>query len=163
MQKIAVYPGSFDPITMGHVDIIERIAKIFDEVIVLVSKSQAKQYLFTAEERAQFIKDYFHNISNIKVDTHNGLTVDYMKSKNAKVIVRGMRAVSDFEHEGTLASMNQRLDPNIETFMIFSRPELYFVSSRAVKELARNGGEISNIVPSGVMAALKSRLSVKEH
>lgn len=147
MSKIAVYPGSFDPITTGHLDIIERISHIFDHVIVLVADSNDKKYMFTADERAQFLKKAVGQNSKIEVDIFKGLTVEYMRKRKAHVIVRGLRAVADFEYEGTLASMNHRLAPEVETFMVFSRPEYYFISSRGVKELARNGGDLKGLVP----------------
>lgn len=161
MAKIAVYPGSFDPITMGHVDIIQRVSKIFDRVIVLVAESGDKNYLFNANERAEFISQCFSNQKNIEVDIHKGLTIDYMRKKNAQVIVRGLRAVADFEYEGTLANMNYRLAPEIETFMIFSRPEYYFISSRGVKELAKNGGELKGLVPDFLISSLENKFIQK--
>ena len=161
MKKIAVYPGSFDPITSGHVDIIERISKVFDHIIILVSQSSDKNYLYTVEERKNFIREQFKNVTNIEVDSFQGLTVDYMKMKNAQIIVRGLRAVADFEYEGTLASMNKMLSPEIETFMIFSRPEFYFISSRGVKEVAKNQGSLQGLVPEIVMPSLKSKYSIK--
>ncbi len=157
MAKIAVYPGSFDPITIGHVDIVQRVSKIFDQVIVLVAESSDKNYLFNSEERADFIGRSFHDQKNIQVDIHKGLTIDYMRKKNAQVIVRGLRAVADFEYEGTLANMNYRLAPDIETFMIFSRPEYYFISSRGVKELAKNGGELKGLVPDFLITNLENK------
>ncbi len=144
--KIAVYPGSFDPITIGHIDIIKRVSQIFDHVIVLVSFSKEKKYLFSIDERVEFVRKSIQ-LQNVEVAAHKGLTVDYMKRRKATVIVRGLRAVADFEYEGTLANMNYRIAPEIETFMIFSRPEYYFISSRGVKELARNGGDLSGLVP----------------
>ena len=158
MPKIAVYPGSFDPITTGHLDIIERISHIFDHVIVLVTDSNEKKYLFDAEERMNFLKKAVKGNKKIEVDTFQGLTVEYMKKKKAHVIVRGLRAVADFEYEGTLASMNRRLAPEIETFMVFSRPEYYFISSRGVKEVARNGGNLKGLVPDLVMKSLQKKL-----
>lgn len=158
MKKIAVYPGSFDPITTGHLDIIERISKIFDSVIVLVAESDQKNYLFTPSERVDFLKKALNIYPNVEVDVFKGLTVEYMRQKKAHVIVRGLRAVADFEYEGTLASMNRRLAPEIETFMIFSRPEYYFISSRGVKEVARNGGNLQGLVPDFLIDQLKSRL-----
>jgi pantetheine-phosphate adenylyltransferase len=157
MAKIAVYPGSFDPITIGHVDIVQRVSKIFDQVIVLVAESSDKNYLFNSDERADFIRRCFHDQKNIQVDIHKGLTIDYMRKKNAQVIVRGLRAVADFEYEGTLANMNYRLAPDIETFMIFSRPEYYFISSRGVKELAKNGGELKGLVPDFLITNLENK------
>jgi len=158
MSKIAVYPGSFDPITVGHIDMIQRISKIFDQVIVLVAESDQKNYLFTAQERVDFLKREIGKNSKIEVDLFQGLTVDYMKKRKAHVIVRGLRAVADFEYEGTLASMNRRLAPDIETFMIFSRPEYYFISSRGVKEVARNGGDLKGLVPEFVIPELMKKL-----
>ena len=158
MSKIAVYPGSFDPITMGHLDIIDRISHIFDRVIVLVAESQQKKYLFSSAERAAFLKKATKDNPKVEVDIFQGLTVDYMRRHQAHVIVRGLRAVADFEYEGTLASMNHRLAPEIETFMIFSRPEYYFISSRGVKEVARNGGTLKGLVPDFVIQDLLSKL-----
>lgn len=158
MSKIAVYPGSFDPITMGHLDIIDRISHIFDRVIVLVAESQQKKYLFSSSERAAFLKKATQGNQKVEVDIFQGLTVDYMRRHQAHVIVRGLRAVADFEYEGTLASMNHRLAPEIETFMIFSRPEYYFISSRGVKEVARNGGTLKGLVPDFVIQDLLSKL-----
>ena len=158
MSKIAVYPGSFDPITTGHLDIIERISNIFDHVIVLVAESNQKNYLFSAEERAGFLKKVVAANPKVEVDIFQGLTVEYMKKRKAHVIIRGLRAVADFEYEGTLASMNKRLAPGIETFMIFSRPEYYFISSRAVKEVARNNGELKGLVPEFIIPELTKKL-----
>lgn len=161
MQKIAVYPGSFDPITSGHIDIIQRVSKIFDQVIVLVADAGDKNYLFDSVERAEFIRKCFNEQKNIHVDIHRGLTIDYMRKKNAQVIVRGLRAVADFEYEGTLANMNHRLAPEIETFMIFSRPEYYFISSRGVKEVAKNGGALKGLVPDFLISSLEKKLNQK--
>ncbi|AGH96291.1 pantetheine-phosphate adenylyltransferase [Pseudobdellovibrio exovorus] len=158
MSKIAVYPGSFDPITTGHLDIIDRISHIFDHVIVLVADSNEKNYLFSAEERAAFLKNATAGNSKIEVDVFQGLTVDYMRKRKAHVIVRGLRAVADFEYEGTLASMNRRLAPEVETFMVFSRPEYYFISSRGVKEVARNGGALHGLVPDFVIESLQKKI-----
>ncbi|MBC7458910.1 MAG: pantetheine-phosphate adenylyltransferase [Bdellovibrionaceae bacterium] len=159
MSKVAVYPGSFDPITTGHLDIIERIANIFDHVIVLVAESDQKNYLFTAQERAAFLKEATKTNSKIEIDIFSGLTVEYMKKRKANVIVRGLRAVADFEYEGTLASMNKRLAPHIETFMIFSRPEYYFISSRGVKEVAGNQGDLKGLVPDFIIPELTKKLT----
>ena len=161
MLKIAVYPGSFDPITIGHTDIIQRVSKIFDQVIVLVSDSSDKSYLYNSVERAGFVKKCFESQKNVQVDIHQGLTIDYMRKQKAQVIVRGLRAVADFEYEGTLANMNYRLAPEIETFMIFSRPEYYFISSRGVKEVAKNGGELMGLVPDFLISDLNKKLNKK--
>ncbi len=158
MSKIAVYPGSFDPITNGHIDIINRVSKIFDRVIVLVANSSDKKYLFTSEERAEFVKNSIQTI-NVEVAVHSGLTTEFMKANRAQVIIRGLRAVADFEYEGTLANMNHRLAPDIETFMIFSRPEYYYISSRGVKEMARNNGALKGLVPEFLEPLLLKKLA----
>ncbi len=158
MSKIAVYPGSFDPITSGHIDIINRVAKIFDHVIVLVANSSDKKYLFTSDERAQFVRKSIQAL-NVQVAVHSGLTTEFMKAKKAQVIIRGLRAVADFEYEGTLANMNHRLAPDIETFMIFSRPEYYYISSRGVKEMARNHGSLKGLVPEFLEPLLIQKLA----
>lgn len=155
--KTAVYPGSFDPITIGHIDIIKRVSQIFDHVIVLVSNSSDKKYLFSAEERSEFVRKSIDS-TNVTVASHTGLTTEFMKKNKAQVIVRGLRAVADFEYEGTLANMNYRLAPEIETFMIFSRPEYYFISSRGVKEVARNKGELKGLVPDFLCNVLTLKL-----
>ncbi|XGC81393.1 pantetheine-phosphate adenylyltransferase [Bdellovibrio bacteriovorus] len=157
MTKIAVYPGSFDPITMGHVDIINRIAPFYDQVIVLVAQSSQKQSLFTAEERKALIEQSLAHTKNVKVDIFGGLTVDYMKKANAQVIVRGLRAVVDFEYEMTMANMNKKLAPEIETLLVFASPEYYYISSRGVKEIAVNGGALKDLVPEIVISALEKK------
>lgn len=158
MSKIAVYPGSFDPITNGHIDIINRVSKIFDHVIVLVANSSDKKYLFSSEERAEFVRNSIQ-VKNVEVAVHSGLTTEFMKANKAQVIIRGLRAVADFEYEGTLANMNHRLAPDIETFMIFSRPELYYISSRGVKEMARNNGALKGLVPDFLEPLLIKKLA----
>ncbi len=156
--RIAVYPGSFDPITMGHVDIVERIAAAFDEVVVLISESTQKSSLFTREERKKLIQSVFSERKNIIVDTWDGLTVDYLAKINAGIIVRGLRAVVDFEYEMTMASMNKKLAPQVETMLVFASPEYYFISSRGVKEVAKNGGSLAGLVPDVVSQALAIKL-----
>jgi pantetheine-phosphate adenylyltransferase len=156
--KTAIYPGSFDPITLGHIDIIERISKMFDQVIVLVSESPQKSGLFTSLERKDLIEKALLNLKNVQVDIHEGLTVDYVKKNKADVIVRGLRAVVDFEYEMTMANINRKLDPSIETVLVFANPEYYFVSSRGVKEVARYGGSLEGLVPECVKQPLKQKL-----
>lgn len=162
--RTAVYPGSFDPITLGHIDIIQRISKQFDQVIVLISESPDKKSLFTVAERRQFIEKSLPSLKNIKVDVCTGLTVDYCHRHKAQVIVRGLRAVVDFEYEITMASMNKKLAPDVETMLVFASPESYFISSRGVKEVARHGGELKGLVSEHVMPHLIKRLhsSVKK-
>ena len=158
MANIAVYPGSFDPITMGHVDLINRMARLYDEVIVLVAQSSQKNSLFTAEERKELILNTMVHLKNVRVDIFDGLTVEYMKKANARVIVRGLRAVVDFEYEMTMANINKKLEPNIETMLVFASPEYYYISSRGVKELAINGGSLKDLVPDVVIEAMAKKL-----
>lgn len=157
-KKIAVYPGSFDPITMGHVDIIKRIAAVYDEVIVLVAQSSQKQSMFSAEERKVLIEKSLPELKNLKVDIFEGLTVEYMKTAKAQIIVRGLRAVVDFEYEMTMANMNKKLAPEIETLLVFASPEYYYISSRGVKEVALNGGALKGLVPEVVIEALEKKI-----
>lgn len=162
MKRIAVYPGSFDPITNGHIDIINRISPHYDHVIILVAQSASKTSLFTAEERKQLIESSLSHVKNISVDIFEGLTVDYMKKVNASVIVRGLRAVVDFEYEMTMASMNKKLAPDVETMLVFARPEYYYISSRGIKEIALNKGSLEGLVPDIVDSALKTKLEIKK-
>ncbi|HEY1078699.1 MAG TPA: pantetheine-phosphate adenylyltransferase [Bdellovibrio sp.] len=157
MSRVAVYPGSFDPITSGHVDIINRIARQYDQVIVLVAQSSQKSSMFTAEERKELIEKSLSHLHNVKVDIFGGLTVDYMKKVNSKVIIRGLRAVVDFEYELTMANMNRKIAPEIETLLVFASPEFYYVSSRGIKELALNNGPLKDLVPDCVIKALEEK------
>lgn len=157
-KNIAVYPGSFDPITLGHVDIIERLSVLYDEVIVLVSESMQKSHLFSATERKQLIEQSMIDLKNVRVDIWNGLTVDYMREANSNVVVRGLRAVVDFEYELTMANMNKKLAPDIETVLVFASPEYYYISSRGVKEVARFGGSLKGLVPKHVIRPLTQRM-----
>jgi pantetheine-phosphate adenylyltransferase len=157
-SRIAVYPGSFDPITLGHIDIIRRISELYDKVIVLVAHADEKKSLFTKDERVLLIKKALIKFKNVSVDSHQGLTVDYARSCGAKVIVRGLRAVVDFEYEASMGNMNKTLAPDIETVLVFSSPEYYFISSRMVKDVAKNKGQVKNLVPLTVTKALKNKL-----
>ena len=157
-MKKAIYPGSFDPITMGHIDIIKRISKQFEEVTVLISESSQKEYLFTVAERKFLMKESLYDLKNVKIDSHLGLTVDYAVKNQATAIVRGLRAVVDFEYEMTMASMNKKLNPEIETILVFASPESYFISSRGVKEVARYGGSLEGLVPNHVVPALIEKM-----
>lgn len=156
-MKIAVYPGSFDPITNGHIDIIERVSKQFDQVIVLISVAPEKQYLFSVAERAELIRASVSSFGNVSVDSNADLTFEYLRRKKSRTLIRGLRAVADFEYEFSLASMNRKLAPEIETLLMFSRPEFYFISSRSVKEVARHRGDVSGLVPEPVRIALEGK------
>lgn len=158
MSNIAVYPGSFDPITLGHIDLIQRISLLYDETIVLISHSPNKPSLFSTEERKALIESSLNKLKNVKVDYHEGLTVDYMRAINAKVIVRGLRAVVDFEYELTMANMNKVLAPDVETMLVFADPKYYFISSRGVKEVAQHGGNLQGLVPDNVAEALIKKI-----
>ena len=157
MTKIAVCPGSFDPITNGHIDIIQRGAKVFDVLYVTVLNNSSKKPLFTVEERVRLIKETTSHIPNVKVDTFSGLLVDYAKEVNANAIIRGLRAVSDFEYEMQITSMNRVLDEQLETFFIMTNNQYSFLSSSIVKEVAKYNGNYSELVPPLVEQALKEK------
>lgn len=157
-----VYPGSFDPITLGHVDIIERISKLYENVTVLVSVSSEKNYTFTAQERKELIEKALAHLKNIKVEVNEGLTTDYAKKNKIKGIVRGLRAVADYEYELTMANINKKLNPHVETLLIFASPEFYFVSSRGVKEVAKHGGKLEGLVSENVKKALLKKMKRKK-
>jgi pantetheine-phosphate adenylyltransferase len=156
-EVIAIYPGSFDPLTNGHVDIIQRGSRFFDRIIVAVLINLEKAPLFTVQERVDIARSVFRGWPNVEVDTFDGLLVDYAKSRNASVIVRGLRAVSDFEYEMQMALMNRRLRPEVETvFMMPAEPYTY-VSSRLVKEVVALGGSVHGLVPESVEALLREK------
>ncbi len=156
-KNIAVYAGSFDPIHNGHIDIIKRGLKIFDEIIVAILFNEEKKYLFSIDERIKLIKESIKH-KNLKIETFSGLLVDYMKMKGAKVILRGLRAVSDFEYEFQMALMNHHLNPEIETFFMVPKEEYTYLSSKLVKEVVKFGGDVSSLVPKNVYIALKDKL-----
>lgn len=153
-----VYPGSFDPPTLGHLDVIERALKIFNSVTVLIAESTRKTALFTPEERKELLEKCFSNQKNIFIKTHSGLTVDYAQKAGAKVIIRGLRAVGDFEYEFQMATMNRKLHPEIETLTIMTGEKYYYISSNTVKEVAIHGGDISQMVPPHVVTAVQKKL-----
>lgn len=159
MASIAVCPGSFDPITLGHLDIITRGAKVFDEVYVSILNNSSKKPLFSVEERIELIKEVTKDIPNVKVDSFHGLLVEYAKDIGANAIIRGLRAVSDFEYEMQLTSMNRFLNKEIETFYIMTNNQYSFLSSSIVKEVAQYNGRLSELVPSPVEKALREKFS----
>ena len=160
-MTIAFYPGSFDPLTSGHVDIIERGARIFDEIIVAILANVEKTPLFSESERIEIIQDVFKGHSNVKVETFNGLLVDYAQRKHASVLVRGLRAVSDFEYEFQMALMNRHLAPGLETVFMMPAEQYTYISSRLIKEVFTLGGEITGLVPPVVEERLRAKQQSK--
>lgn len=160
-MSVAVYPGSFDPITLGHVDVITRALKIFDRVIVLVAQSSRKQYMFTSKERKDLILNALGKRSNVEVEAWDGLTTDFVKKSGAKVILRGVRSSSDFDNEIVVAQMNKRLAPDVETCVLFPSSEYQFIASSAIKEVAQAGGNLDSFVPSNVAKALKEKFNAR--
>ncbi|MBN1969946.1 MAG: pantetheine-phosphate adenylyltransferase [Candidatus Delongbacteria bacterium] len=156
-MKIAVYPGSFDPITMGHYDLIERASKLFDKVYVLVGKNNSKSPLFTLEERLEMIKVTTEHIKNVEVDCNSKLTVEYAKEVGATILIRGVRAFADFEYELQMALMNRRLDENIETVFLMPKNEYSFINSSLIKGVAQFGGNIAQFVPPQVEEMIKNK------
>lgn len=154
-ERIAVYPGSYDPITNGHIDIIERGLKIFDRIIVAALQNPSKNYLFPLAERLEIIKKVFENVERIEVDYFQGLLVEYLARKNLNTVVRGLRAISDFEIEFQMALMNRQMQADIETIFLVPSIKYSFVSSRLVKEVYRLGGDVQAIVPPIVDQKLK--------
>jgi len=158
-RSVAVFPGSFDPVTVGHIDLIERSAAVFSNVIVAVACNQEKTPLFTVPERIKMIEGIFIDSPNVKVETFSGLLIDYMANSNVNVVIRGLRAVSDFEYEFQMALMNRKLAPGIETFFMTSSALYTYVSSRIVKELASLGGDVSDLVHPLVENEIKKKYS----
>jgi pantetheine-phosphate adenylyltransferase len=159
----ALYPGSFDPLTHGHLDVVDRAAGIFDRVIIAVLENPSKRPLFSTEERVRMIRESLGQRSAVEVSTFDGLTIDCARRVGAKVIVRGLRAVSDFESEFQMALMNRRLEPEITTVFIPTSLRHLFLSSSLIKELAEFGGDIAEFVPPSVVEPLKQRLATREH
>ncbi|MGO0061794.1 pantetheine-phosphate adenylyltransferase [Brevibacillus fluminis] len=157
-MKIAVCPGSFDPVTNGHLDIISRAAAIFDKVIVAVLTNSKKTPLFTVEERMELIRSATADYPNVEVDTFDGLLIDYMKQRQAQVLIKGLRAVSDFEYEMQMASVNKKLDDSVETFFMMTSNQYSYLSSSIVKEVARYHAPVSDLVPPVVEQAILAKM-----
>ncbi len=157
-RPIAVYPGTFDPITNGHIDVVQRATELFPKVIVLVARNPAKTPLFTVEERVQMIKEIFRSNKRITVDVFDGLLVDYAREHRATVLVRGLRAVSDFEYEFQMALTNRKLDSGIDTVFLMPHARYTYLNSSIVREVARFGGDVSAFVPNNVRRRLLAKV-----
>lgn len=156
-MKIAIYPGSFDPITKGHLDVLKTAAEIFDKVIIAVLINPSKKGAISVEDRVELIKASIEGMDNIEVDSFEGLTVEYAKKRGAKIVIRGLRAVSDFEYEMQLSQTNSALSADIKTIFLTTRPKYNFISSSTVKEIAFMGGDVSKFVPEVVNEYLKKQ------
>lgn len=160
-MKRCVYPGSFDPITNGHLDIIDRASKIFDEVVVAILINVDKKGLFDIEERQKLISKAIEPYKNVKVESFNGLLIDFMRQQEASVIIKGLRTVSDFEYELQMALMNNKLDANIETFFMMTKAENSYLSSSSVKQVAKFGGSIEGLVPEEIIPDIIRKIGGK--
>ncbi len=158
-MRRALYPGSFDPITHGHLDVIQRAARLFDEVIIAVASNDQKRVLFTVEERVALIRDACAGHGNVRIASFDGLLVSFAREVEASAVVRGLRAVSDFEFEFQMALMNRKLEPQLETIFMMPAEKYTYLSSRIVKEIARLGGDVSAFVPAAVAAALRDKIA----
>ena len=157
-KKRAIYPGSFDPVTHGHLDVVERARKLFDEVIVAVADNDEKSPLFTLEERLDLLRQTLGKINNVRIAHFSGLLVDFARQQQASAVIRGLRAISDFEFEFQMALMNRKLEGNVETMFLMPKEEYTYLSSRIVKEIARLGGDVSKFVAAPVAKALAAKL-----
>ena len=160
MNRIVVYPGSFDPVTNGHLDIIKRAAQVFEQVIVAVFHNPQKKPLFSMEERVELLKEVTKGLDGVSIDYFTGLTIDYVKSREAIAIIRGLRAISDFEGEFQMASLNKQLDGEVETIFFMTDTKYAYLSSSVVKEVAQFGGNIEELVSASVKAALQKKYGV---
>ncbi len=161
-MRTVIYPGSFDPLTNGHLDVIQRAAKLFDRVIVAVATNESKSPLFTLEERLELVSKSVREIPNVEADSFDGLLVNYVEKRSAQAIIRGLRAVSDFEFEFQLALMNRKLNERVETIFMMPKDTYTFLSSRMVKEIAKLGGDVACFVPVPVRKALLTKLAAQE-
>ena len=158
MDGLAIYPGSFDPFTNGHLDLVHRARRIFPHLIIGVAKNVVKVPMFTPKERVAMIREVLDGVKGVEVDTFGGLLVDYVRKRKAQIVIRGLRALSDFENEFQMAHMNRRLDPNLETFFMMTGQDQFYISSQTVKEVAFFGGDISGLVPEVVVRHLRARV-----
>ena len=158
-RSIAIYPGTFDPITNGHADIVRRGLKLFDQVVVALADNLRKQPLFSLKERKRMILETLKDEARVEVDSFNGLLVDYVRRRDARFVIRGLRAVADFEYEFQFAHMIRQLAPEVETIFLMTNDDNFFVSSSLVREVADMGGDIGRVVPPGVLSALKKKFN----
>ena len=156
-MAVAVYPGSFDPVHLGHLDVIERAARVFDGVIVAIARNSEKESLFSIAERAEMLRTATAHLKHVSVAEYTGLTVTFARERRASVLVKGLRAVVDFEYELKQASMNQRLAPELDTIFFMTAPAYYFLSSTLIREVARLGGSVSGLVPEAVEQRLRDK------
>lgn len=160
-MKIGIYPGSFDPITLGHLDVIKRSAKLMDELIIGVLDNSAKTPLFTADERVELIRRVIGDMPNVKVEAFHGLTVEFAKKRNANVIIRGLRAVSDFEYELQVGQINHKLNPEIDTIFLNTSEAYSYLSSSIVKEIASYNGDITQLVPEAIVDSVYEKYNLR--
>jgi pantetheine-phosphate adenylyltransferase len=160
-NNVAIYPGSFDPITNGHVDLVKRTLRVFDRIVIAIATNPGKDSsLFSLEERLEMVREVFKRFKRkVQADSFEGLLVDYAERKGARVIIRGLRAISDFEYEFQMAMMNHRLKPNLETFFMMTGESEFYTSSRLVKEVVSLGGDVSGLVPGNVLKRLKQKFN----
>ena len=163
MEKVAIYPGSFDPVTNGHISIIERALHIFDKLIVTVAVNTSKHPLFTIEERLEMIREVTRNYPGVEIDAFEGLLVDYVAKKKIRVVIRGLRAMSDFEYELQMTLMNRKLNRSVETIFMITGLQWFYVSSRIIKEVAASGGSVKGLVPDIVCAKLQEKFNLRHN
>ena len=162
-MKVAVYPGSFDPITLGHLNVIERAAKLFDQVIVCVMVNSQKHYMFSEEERVGFIRRVTQHLSNVEADSASGLLADYARRRHADVVIKGLRAVTDFENEFMMAMINHKLNDQLDTMFLMAEQKYLYLSSSTVKELGRYGADLTDFLPEQIIPDFSERIQLRRN
>jgi len=162
LERLGIYPGTFDPVTYGHIDVVRRSLSLFDRVVVAVAVDSPKRCLFTAQERYSMVEKVFRGCPEVTVEVFQGLLVNFVKKKGARSIIRGLRAISDFEYEFQMATTNRVMYPRAETIFLLPRAEFFYISSSLIKEIARFGGDVSSFVPPHVARALTRKFSLSE-